>query len=127
MKYVILVLALILSGCATDKNVVKPEQVVVKETSYVMRIPPKALLEVPPPVPKIDVDAAKQSTIAAWIIDVDARMKAFENRLIELATFFKIEQEKLNDQAATENVKNKKAANEAQAAAALEAASAPKK
>lgn len=127
MKYLILALALTLSACATKEQLVKPEQVVVKETSYVMRIPPKELLEIPPPVPKIDIDAAKQSTIANWIIDMNARMKDLENKFIEIGVFFKLEKAKLDEQAAAENVKNKKAANEAQAAAALEAASSPKK
>jgi len=127
MKYLILALALALSGCATDKQVVKPEQVVVKETSYVLRIPTKELLELPAPLPKIDVDTAKQSTIANWVLDMNDRMKAMENKFIEIGKFFSKEQGKLDDQAKEENVKNKKAANEAQAAAALEAASSPKK
>lgn len=127
MKYLILSLVLFLSACATTPEIVKPEQVVIKETSYVIRIPPETLLIMPEQVPKIDVDTAKQSTIANWIIDTNERTKALENRLIGIAKFFKEEQDKLDKKAADENVQNKKDANEAQSKATLDSISVPKK
>lgn len=127
MKYLILSLVIFLSACATTPEIVKPEQVVIKEVSYVIRIPPEVLLIMPEQVPKIDVDTAKQSTIANWIIDTNERTKMLENKLIEIGKFFKSEQDKLNKQAAEDNLKNKKDSNEAQSAAVLDSISVPKK
>jgi hypothetical protein len=122
MKKLILIAALVLSGCAFDKAVVKPEAVVVKETTYVVRIPPAKLLTLPDPVPNINVDTAKQSDISAWLIAKENYTKALEDLLKGVAMFFAVEQAKANDQAVTENLQAKQAGAAAQAGEAASAA-----
>lgn len=122
MKKLIMIVAIALSGCAFDQGVVKPEPVVVKQTTYVIRIPPAKLITLPDPVPNIDVDTAKQSDVAAWLIAKENYTKALEDMIRGIGTFFVVEQAKLNDQAATENLAAKQAGAAAQASEAASAA-----
>lgn len=98
-------LAILLSACAHDKDIVKPEVRTVKQVEYVIKIPPKEAMELPPPLQEINVDTAKQSDIARLILGMEDRIRALENKLIEIASFFKAEQDKLNKQASEENKK----------------------
>lgn len=91
-----------LAGCQTIP-VEKPEPRLIPQTEYVLRIPPKELLTLPPQVPNINVDEAKQSDVARWILLSEERTRLLENMLIELATFFKLEQLKLNEEAKKKN------------------------
>jgi len=97
--------ALMMIGCAHKTEIVKPEITNVKQVEYVIRIPPKEVLEIPPQVANIDVDKAKQGDIARWLLVNEERMRLLENKLIEIASFFKVEQDKLNKQANEENKK----------------------
>lgn len=101
--YLALLASLVLVGCETTPKVEKPEVRVVERVEYVLRTPPAELLTLPPAVPKIDVDAAKQSDIAAWILWSEERTRQLENMLIELAIFFKIEKLKLDEEAKKKN------------------------
>jgi hypothetical protein len=104
MKYPLIFTAVIvLAGCG--HNPVKPETLVAKEIEYVVRIPPKELLTIPPAVADIDVDAAKQGDIAKWILANEERMRALENMIKEIGLFFKVEDEKLKKQAEEKNKK----------------------
>lgn len=123
MKKLILILALALVGCASDPP--KPEQIIVKQTEYVMRIPPKELMTLPPAVEKIDIDAAKQSDIARWLIANEGRTTKLEELLKQIATFFTIEQAKLKDKADEENKKARESAAAAQDAATKDAIAKP--
>jgi hypothetical protein len=100
-----IILAGLLSACGHTRDVVKPETVMVKQIEYVIKIPPKELLEIPTPVKDIDVDTAKQSDVARWLLANEERMKQLENMIIGIAKFFKTEQDKLNKQAEEENKK----------------------
>ena len=121
MKYALLLSCLLISGCF-GTTTVKPEQVTVKQLEYIIRIPPSQLLELPPPVPTIEVDTAKQSDIARWILANEDRTRALENIIKEIAVFFKIEQAKAKQEADEQNKKELERA--AEAAAAASAASA---
>jgi hypothetical protein len=105
MKVLVVVIALLLSACAHKQEPVKPEQVIAKQVEYVVRIPPNELLALPPAVKNLDVDNAKQSDIARWILLNEERTRALENMILGIATFFKLEQQKLDKQAEDENKK----------------------
>lgn len=106
MKSIIIILsAVLMTACTTKPELVKPEISTVKQVEYVIRIPPKESMEIPPPLSDINVDTAKQSDIARLILSMEERIRTLENKLIEIASFFKAEQDKLNKQAAGENKK----------------------
>lgn len=122
MKKFLLIFVLLLSGCAFDSPVmVTPEPVLIKQIEYVVKIPPTQLITLPPIVEKIDVDTAKQSDIARWILNSENRTQTLESMLRGIAVFFEVEQAKAEDAA---NELNKKAlidAAQAQADAATAA------
>lgn len=104
MIKILLLSLLLLTGCAHNPpELVKPEIVVAKRVEYVLRIPPAELMTLPPEQLKIDVDTAKQSDIALWIIANEDRVKMIENQLIGVAQFFVVEEAKLKDKALEEN------------------------
>jgi hypothetical protein len=104
MYKILLLSLLILGGCAhTTPDFVKPEIVVAKRVQYVLRIPPAELMTLPTVQEKIDVDTAKQSDIALWIVANEDRVRLIENQLIGIAQFFTVEDAKLKDQALEEN------------------------
>lgn len=121
MKALALVLSvtLFVAGCGSTK-IVKPEVVVADRVEYVVKIPPAESMELPAQVKPIDIDSAKQSTIAQWIIDNEDRVIKLENKLKSIASFFKIEQDKLADKAAAENKKSQEEAIQRQADTANE-------
>ena len=104
MRYLLIVL--LLSGCSWDSVFTKPETRTVKQIEYVIKVPPAESLTLPNAVKDIDVDAAKESDIARWLIEKEKYKLALEKKLISIAAFFKTEQEKLNDKAKAENLKN---------------------
>lgn len=99
----ILPIAILLTACAHDKELVKPEIKIAKQIEYVIKIPPAELMTLPAPVPMIDVDNAKQSDVAKWIIEQEKRTSSLENLLRGIASFFKEEKTKLDLQASTLN------------------------
>ena len=111
--------SLILSGCGLFKQP-KPELVVADRVEYVVKIPPAESMELPPPVKPINVDSSMQSNAAQWIIDNEARILSLENKLKSIASFFKVEQDKLKDKASEENKKSLDAAIKKQADTAIE-------
>lgn len=101
----------ILTGCATFGDGSRGcEPVTVKQVEYVVKIPPKELMTVPQQVEPVDLEAAKQSDIAAWIIRNEQRTKILEDMLRGLAQFFQLEQIKLDAEAAAKNSSAKKSA-----------------
>lgn len=103
-KIIITAVFILMTACAHDEPItVKPERVVVKEVEYVVRVPPKELLTLPPAVEKINIDEAKQSDIARWILAGEERTRLLEDILRQIGLFFKLEQAKLDEQAAKEN------------------------
>ena len=126
MNKTILILCLLASGCSwNNKDIVKPEIVVAKSVQYVVKIPPAEALSMPEPVAKVDVDTAKQSDIASWLVSSEARTKALEDKLIGLAAFFKDAQTNLDNKAAEENKQFQADAIKAQADAANAAVNKP--
>jgi hypothetical protein len=115
MNKIVLVAALLLAGCAHNIDTVKPELAVASRVEYVIKLPPKELMSIPAPVVKIDVDAAKQSDVAKWLVASEERMKTLEDQIIALGAFFVNEQSKLDDKAKVENVKSSDAAISTQA------------
>jgi hypothetical protein len=102
-RLITIALVLTLAGCAWDKPFVKPEQQMINRVEYVVRVPPADLMTLPPQVPSIDVDKAKQSDIAKWINANEGRTKSLEDKLIGVAKFLKGEQDKADDKAKAEN------------------------
>ena len=101
-KFYIIILCAALSGCGLFANI-EPEQKLIVQREYIVRIPPVELMDIPPHVPNIDVDSAKQSDIARWIIDNENRMSVLENKIRGIAKFLRGEQDKLEEQAKKEN------------------------
>jgi hypothetical protein len=90
-------LSLTLAACQTNPHVPeKIEPTVVTKMEYVLRIPPAEAMELPPAVPDIDLDKAKQSDVAKWIAAMNQRMETFEAKLKQIAIFLKDEQDKLD-------------------------------
>lgn len=90
MRFLAIILTVfMLSGCETL------EKITPVRTEYVVRIPPAETLTLPPEVPPLDVDKAKQSDVARWIAATETRMKTLEDKLIEVAKFLKKEQDAL--------------------------------
>lgn len=107
MKRILLISAMILSlsGCALfGVKPVQPEPQIVKQTEYVVRIPPKELMTLPAPVPPIDVDTAKQSDVAAWVLQKEQYSRTLENMLKDVAGFFNTQQIQLDQAAKTQNI-----------------------
>lgn len=93
------VLCLFLAGCATVHKPPPVEQQTIVKMEYVMRIPPKELLTIPPEVPNINVDNALQSDVAKWITLNETRMNQLEDMIKNIARFFKKEQDTLDKKA----------------------------
>ena len=100
---VILTLCTVILGCGSTPKPIPPEKLVIKETRYIIRVPPAELLSLPPPVQPLDVDTADQLAVANWLIDKERYTLEIQNKLKRIAEFLKSEQTKLDDQARDEN------------------------
>lgn len=98
----VLVCILSLAGCKTIEEI-PPEHRTIREVQYVVRIPPKELLAMPEKPQNIDVDTASQLEVSEWLIRKEEYTLALENIIQRIAEFLTKEQQKLNEQAATEN------------------------
>lgn len=87
--------ALLLAGCAHKGKIIQPEARVEIKTEYVVKIPPKELMQLPPKVNDIDLESAKQGDVAYWILLNEERTRKLENMIIEIAKFFKSEEANL--------------------------------
>lgn len=121
---ILLLSTVLMTGCGSFK-LPKPEIVVAERVEYVVKIPPVESMQLPEEVKPIDIDTAKQSTVAQWIIDNEDRMIKLENKIKSIASFFKAEQDKLATKAAEENKKSQDEAIERQANSASEAIKKP--
>lgn len=108
MKYFILFL-LLLAGCNTTK-LTPTEPKVIKEVSYVVRIPSKEMISLPAQIEKIDVDTATQADAAKFITQQAIMIEDLNSKLISIAKFLVDEQSKLDTKAAEENIKSKQSA-----------------
>jgi hypothetical protein len=106
---IILLSSLILTGCFETAQV-KQERVVVKQYEFVVSIPPAELLTPPTQVTPINIDTAKQSDVAQWILDNEERLRGFEDRLIGISKFFVNEQDKAKKEADSKNLAARQAA-----------------
>lgn len=97
IKLLNILLVLLISACAHDHSLQKPEKDVIKETVYIVKIPPKELLTIPANVPNINIDTATQTDVARWIISNEKRMLSLESMIVEIANFLNLEQQKLNE------------------------------
>ena len=88
MHKIIILSALILAGCGATLPQQKPEPVVANHVEYLVKVPPAELLKLPDPVSKIDVDTAKQSDVARWLVDSEGRTKRLEDQLVGIGAFF---------------------------------------
>lgn len=94
-------------------NPVKPVPLalpVIKQTQYVIKIPPAELMTLPAKVPDINVDTALQAEVAQWVINNEKYTTQCTNQLKDIATFFVTQQNQLNDTAAAQNAQQKQAA-----------------
>jgi len=110
------ILAISIGGCTTAR--VKPvplEQQVVKQTEYVIKIPPAELMTLPPAVPNINVDTSKQSDVAAWLLQKEQYTRSLENQLKDIAAFFNVQQAQLDQAAKAQNIQLQETATAAQA------------
>jgi hypothetical protein len=121
VKKLALFAILALAGCATIPPKVPLEHQIVTQTEYVIKIPPAALMKLPPPVPNINVDTAKQSDVAAWILQKEQYTRELENQLKDIAQFFMAQQGQLDQAAQTQNVQQAEAAAAADAQNAKDA------
>jgi hypothetical protein len=93
MKFSLLIVSLLLSGClATTESLPKLEPITVEKFVYIVKVPPTETMTLPEPVAEIDVDSATQADIATWIVNNERYMNALRGKLIEIANFFKHEE-----------------------------------
>jgi hypothetical protein len=92
-----ILISLALVGCAGTVPV-KPEQSVIVQNKYIIKLPPADLLTLPKQIERIDPDKVKnQSDAARWIIANEERTRTLEDMIRGIAMFFTVEQAKLND------------------------------
>ena len=115
MYKIIILASALLAGCVSTGPLVKPEQVVANHVEYVIKVPPAESMKLPDALPKLDVDTAKQSDIARWIVASEGRTKQLEDQIISIASFFTAEQSKLDADAVTKNKQADADANQKQA------------
>jgi hypothetical protein len=87
---------MLLAGCSTLPKTVPPSTKVVTKTVYVIKLPPKQLLALPPAVPNINTTTATQATVANWLLQKEQYTLDLKNKLIGISTFFYGQQKKLN-------------------------------
>lgn len=92
--YTAIIASIFLSACVT---VPPAEQNTVTRVDYVIKIPPKELITLPPTAKDINLDTATQADVASWLIAREERMQRLENMIRAIAEFFKSEQEALNN------------------------------
>ena len=102
--------SLALIGCSTTTKSIPPEKLVVKETQYIVRVPPAELMTLPAKPADVDVDKADQAAVAEWLLRKEAYTLELENMLKRLAQFFETEQAMADAKAAEENKKAREAA-----------------
>jgi len=84
MKKLLLVLSLlVLAGCCTPQEVVKPS--VVVQYKYVVSPLPKEVLVVPEKVAPIDLKTATQKDAADWLARSEGRTNDLEAKLKNIA------------------------------------------
>jgi ABC-type hemin transport system substrate-binding protein len=120
-KLILIVALLTLGGCASLPKKVPLEKTIVTQTEFVIKIPPAALMTLPPAVPNINVDSAKQSDVAAWLLQKEQYTRTLENQIKDIATFFLGQQDQLNQAAKSANVQQTDAAAAADAQNAVDA------
>ena len=106
---------LALGACASVPAPVTLEQQVVKQTEYVVRIPPAQLMTLPPRPADIDPDKADQAAVASWLISKEQYTVTLENQLKDIAGFFVTQQTQLDSSAASQNAQFKALAAKQQA------------
>lgn len=85
MKTLILFLAILLTGCATDKQLV--DQTVAIKYKYVVMTIPEEMLEMPETESFLDTATASDKDAAIWMIDWERRYQEIERRLKMIKTY----------------------------------------
>jgi len=89
MRFVLLCIltsALVIAGCSSAP--IKPEPIVVRQFERVVVVPPPALLQLPPPVPALDVEKSTQADVAGWLVQKLGRCTAEEQQIVDLSKWF---------------------------------------
>jgi hypothetical protein len=123
----IAVTSVFLTGCFGSFGKVKPELVTADRVEYVLRTPPAEFFTIPDQVKNIDLETAKQSDIARWVLATEKRVYELENKILGIASFLKGEDAKLQKDAAAENKKSLEDAITKQSNAAKETIDTPVK
>lgn len=93
MKFSILIVSLLLSGCfATTKDLPAVEPITIEKYVYLVKVPPAEVMSLPVPVKEFDVDSATQADVAEWVIRNEKYSNELRQKLIEIANFFKHEE-----------------------------------
>ena len=80
-----LCLAIMLGGCAIDKQLV--DQTVAIKYKYIVMTIPEEMLTVPNVERKLDPNVATDKETAKWMIDWERRYQEIENRLKTIKTY----------------------------------------
>jgi hypothetical protein len=83
-----LVILLSLTACATQQ--VSGDKVAV-DYKYIVKMPPKELLTIPPKVSKINTETATQADVAKFLVEMDKRQKLLESNILGIVEFLKKE------------------------------------
>lgn len=107
MKSILLAVAVlpVLIACqGTMLPRVEPQ--VISTVEYVVKIPPKELMTLPARPADVNLQAATQKDVAAWMIQNEDYVNTLINNFIGVARFLTEEQGKLTEQAKKENAIN---------------------
>lgn len=107
MRKLLIFSALIaLAGCKTLPDQIQPEHRIVRETTYIVRVPPKEMLVLPERPANINPDTASQAEVAEWLIRKEQYTLQLESLIKQIAAFLVKAQDEADDRAARENASN---------------------
>ena len=96
-------LSLFLVACGSNPTLPPVEQKIVERVEYLVKVPPKELMELPAAPAPIDSEKATQSIVAQWLLDNEDYINKLRNQVKAIARFLKDEQDKADVDAKKKN------------------------
>ena len=90
MRTMLLVLAVLLTGCASTAPVIQPEPKVIIKFERVVAPIPNALLEIPDQISNLPLEVLKtdDKAVAKWLLDSEERTLSLETQLRQIRELY---------------------------------------